>query len=366
MPPDAPAVASLYSSRAAQQLPDGQRLGEVWLTGDNSRIGNGPHAGRTLAELAQLCGPSLLGNGGGDRGAVATDLVMPPRAHPSGQPVFPLLVKFLFTSDKLSVQLHPPDTVAARRGSWGKTEMWHILHAEPGARLAVGFREGLAERDCTSQALRQAALSGAIEQMLDWREVDAGETFFVPAGTVHAIGGGLTICEIQQNSDITYRLYDYNRPGTDGRPRPLHLDEALEVIEWRTLGGQTDPTALDGGENRRSLLAACPYFMTERWEVHQSFQTAGQGRVEVWIGLGGSAELDVNGSRALCESGEVVVIPADSASFTLHPLGSATLLRTYQPDWGRDVAAPLCSAGFSESLLRRVAFSMAVGQGAER
>ena len=129
----------------------------------------------------------------------------------------------------------------------------------------------------------------------------------------------------------------------------------------------TDPTALDGGENRRSLLTACPYFMTERWEVHQPFQATSYDRAEVWIGIGGTAEFDVNGSRALCESGEAVVIPADSRSFTLRPVVPAVLLRTYQPEWERDVAAPLRLAGLSEQQLRRVVFPMAPArQGAVR
>src|SRR5579872_6074020 len=119
----------------------------------------------------------------------------------------PVLVKFLFTTEKLSVQVHPEDDYArTHHDSRGKTEMWHILAAEPGAKIAAGFREGL-----SAEQLKSASLSGEIEQMLEWFDASPGDTFFIPAGTVHAIGAGLTLCEIQQHSDITYRLYDYGR-----------------------------------------------------------------------------------------------------------------------------------------------------------
>jgi mannose-6-phosphate isomerase len=122
----------------------------------------------------------------------------------------PLLIKFLFTSENLSVQVHPE----------GKTEMWHILAAEPGAKIAAGFREPV-----TAEQAKAAALSGEIEEMLEWFDAAPGDTFFIPAGTVHAIGAGLSLCEIQQWSDVTYRLYDY------GRPRELHLDQGLAVSD---------------------------------------------------------------------------------------------------------------------------------------
>src|SRR5579863_10722473 len=147
------------------------------------------------------------------------------------------LVKFLFTTEKLSVQVHPGDAYARQHhGSPGKTEMWYILAAEPGARIAAGFREPL-----TPEQARAAAVSGEIEGLLQWFDARPGDAFFIPAGTVHAIGAGLVLCEIQQNSDVTYRLYDYNRPGADGQPRPLHLEKALDVIEWRKSGGHTAP-----------------------------------------------------------------------------------------------------------------------------
>ncbi|HWP84038.1 MAG TPA: type I phosphomannose isomerase catalytic subunit [Terriglobia bacterium] len=333
-----------------------QRIGEVWLTGSDNRVAGGLHAGKTLQQVASECGAYLLGEG------------FP--AHPSGQPVFPLLVKFLFTTDKLSVQVHPPDSAAKAQGSWGKTEMWHILWAAPGARLAVGFREDAARQvEAHPAMLREAAASGAIEEMLDWRQVRAGETYFVPAGTVHAIGAGITLCEIQQNSDLTYRLYDYNRPGMDGKPRPLHLEEALAVIEPRSTGGLTTPVGWPGRPGR-TLLAACPYFATERWEVSALPRTEQQDlcfaqqergerrRLELWIALEGGAEFASDGCREMVRAGEVLVIPAAAETFSLRPAGRGAFLRTCLPDWEHGLLASLRAAGLEAEDLKHTVFPL--------
>lgn len=142
----------------------------------------------------------------------------------TGEVWFPaddLLIKFLFTSGNLSVQVHPADDFAGKHeNSRGKTEMWHILRADPGARIALGF-----QRPISAEELDSSARSGEIMDLLNWVEVHPGETYFIPAGTVHAIGAGIALCEIQENSDITYRLYDY------GRDRPLHIEQALKVAD---------------------------------------------------------------------------------------------------------------------------------------
>jgi mannose-6-phosphate isomerase len=169
----------------------------------------------------------------------------------------PVLVKFVFTSEKLSVQVHPHDEYAARHhGSRGKTEMWYVLAAEPGARIAAGLREPVSR-----EHLREAALSGEIENLLAWYEASPGDTFFIPAGTVHAIGPGLAMCEIQQNCDLTYRLYDY------GRPRELHLEHALAVSHTGPHAPRRQPQATgSGGE----LLVACEYFTATRHAIKES------------------------------------------------------------------------------------------------
>ena len=168
---------------------------------------------------------------------------------PSGQPM-PLLLKFLFTTERLSVQVHPGDAYARlHHQSNGKTEMWHILRADPGAQLALGLNQTL-----TAAELRADSESGAIEGKLNWIDARPGETYFVPAGTIHAIGGGLAVCEIQQQSDVTYRLYDY------GRPRELHLDRGVEVSDLRKYSPPPAPVG---------CLAECAYFRTERLVVEK-------------------------------------------------------------------------------------------------
>jgi len=166
----------------------------------------------------------------------------------------PLLIKFLFTTEKLSVQVHPADDYARiHHSSRGKTEMWHVLRAEPGAQIAAGFREPI-----TPRRLREASLSGEIEDLLQWFDAAPGDTFFIPAGTVHAIGAGVTLCEIQQHSDITYRLYDY------GRPRELHLDPAIEVSNLGPYDARRHPEA--------GFLVSCPYFTTSKLCISDRFR----------------------------------------------------------------------------------------------
>jgi len=164
---------------------------------------------------------------------------------PQGGKPPPLLVKYIFTSEKLSIQVHPNDDQANRRGlAKGKSECWYILDAEPAAALGLGAKQPVDPAD-----LREAALDGSIEELIDWRPVKAGEFYYIPAGTVHAIGAGISLLEFQQNADVTYRLYDY------GRPRELHLDDGIAVSRteapypadcWRPAGGEMDAVLLNG------------------------------------------------------------------------------------------------------------------------
>jgi mannose-6-phosphate isomerase len=217
----------------------------------------------------------------------------------------PLLIKFLFTSEKLSVQVHPNDDYARlHHGSPGKTEMWHVLHAEPGAKVAAGF-----SAEITQQELRDSALSGEIEQLLHWHEAAPGDTFFIPAGTVHAIGEGLTLCEIQQQSDITYRLYDY------GRPRELHLDRGVEVSH---LGPLTKNTP------EKQVLVKCPYFTTSKMQLFaetKSIMPLAQPQFAIFID--GSATINGKATAA----GDVWFLEENKEEIRVS--GTATLLLSH-------------------------------------
>ena len=218
---------------------DAPTVGESWVLtlrkNEKNRVANGPWAGKTLDEVI------------GAFGASAAD--------------FPLLVKFIDAGDRLSVQVHPDDAYAARvENDRGKTEMWHILAADEGSELICGLREGI-----TREAFAEAARAGDPERALAHIPVRPGETYFIPAGLPHAIGKGILLAEIQQNCDLTYRIWDYDRRGADGKPRELHLEKALDVVRPFTpaqidaIRYEADPAA-----DRATVLAACSRFRVER------------------------------------------------------------------------------------------------------
>lgn len=227
----------------------------------------------------------------------------------------PILVKFLFASEDLSVQVHPDDDYArTHENSCGKAEMWHVLRAAPGAKIGLGFCE-----TTTREKLREGALSGEILNLLRWFPAAAGQTYFTPARTVHAIGAGVAICEIQQNSDVTYRLYDY------GRGRELHLERALEVADLGPHPGPAPPAKLNGN---RELLARCRYFATELERLTSEVDSAPDAsRFELLIVLEGRGA--ISGERF--QAGEVWHVPARARAFRLSPDVPTTLLRTYVP-----------------------------------
>jgi mannose-6-phosphate isomerase len=230
----------------------------------------------------------------------------------------PLLVKFLFTSDRLSVQVHPPDAYAMEHhGSRGKTEMWHILRAEPEAAIALGLRVPV-----TKEQLRAAAESGEIVDLLNWIPVRPGETYFIPAGTIHAIGGGIVICEVQQLSDITYRLYDYQRLDKDGNPRELHLDHSVAVARLEPGGAAQEVQCLEDG---RELLVDSEYFRTERLVVKGRATVPARHRNQLCIALEGGGEF---GDQPFA-AGETWEIPAGQGVEISSP--SAVFLITSAP-----------------------------------
>jgi mannose-6-phosphate isomerase len=219
----------------------------------------------------------------------------------------PLLIKFLETFDKLSVQVHPPDSYARQHEkSCGKTEMWHITAAQPGARVAVGFRERM-----TREQVRRGIETGDIESQLNWLHVRPGDTVFVGSGHIHAIGAGVSLCEIQQNSDVTYRLYDY------GRKRELHLEKGLDVC------------SLEPYDGRRALPVRCEYFQTEelRWTEPLRYRAA-DVPAHFLIVLGGSGTI---GSERF-EAGQVWFVDAGSDALDVVPESPLRLLRTWRPD----------------------------------
>lgn len=271
--------------------PATEPIGEVWYHERNA-TSEGP----TLEELLATQGRSLLGE------AVDT-------------PVFPLLAKFIFTADKLSVQVHPDDDYAQRHeGQWGKIEAWYVLRTEPGARLALGLRE-----PSPAERFREVALSGEIEQLLDWREIRPGDVFVIYPGTIHALGPGVVLAEIQQNCDLTYRIYDY------GRPRPLHLDQAVAVARLGPYPGSPALQELPDGWVR---LARTRYFAAELLRTSQvAPYEPDASRFHLLLVLEGRARLAGQPASA----GDCWFVPAAAAPFLIEPDGMACLLRSYYP-----------------------------------
>jgi mannose-6-phosphate isomerase len=275
----------------------GGPIGEAWLTGDLCQVTNGPLAGRTLAELARQFGARLLGDANKD----ATR--------------FPLLVKFLFPSERLSVQVHPDDESAAKLGQpCGKTECWYVLRADPGAQVGLGLKPGT-----TKAAVAEAIHEKRMEHLLNWIDIHEGDMIYVEAGTVHAIGGGSVIMETQQNSDTTYRLYDY------GRPRELHIENGLRMIKERTHAGKVvaNPPQIAQGKTQINLVTS-PCFIVDQFKVSRAweFRRPRHAKRSVWclVATRGCGVIESEGAAPVTfASGEAVAVPAAVERFMLKP-----------------------------------------------
>ncbi|MBI3697233.1 MAG: class I mannose-6-phosphate isomerase [Acidobacteria bacterium] len=296
-----------------------RQIGEAWYTFEENTVINGPWAGQTLAGLMERHGARLMGTAFRPsrlKRRSAGDASPSPRVSASPRSLyFPLLIKFLFTSERLSVQVHPDDAYALEHEDGpGKTEMWYVVRADPGAAIALGLTEPL-DRD----KLREAALSGEIVHYLNWVPVKAGDAIFSPPGTLHSIGPGLALCEVQQNSDLTYRFYDFGRLGEDGRLRPLHIDRAVEVTRLDRHPGVQPPG---------DTLATCDYFTVERlrWEGAALYRPD-RARMHLLIFLEGRGEL---GGEPY-QPGDVYLIPAALDPFELRPSQPSVALLAYVP-----------------------------------
>jgi mannose-6-phosphate isomerase len=306
-----------YFSRAVE----GEPIGEVWLTGENCQVASGPLAGKTLRDLAAEYGAALTG----DASPEATR--------------FPLVIKFLFPRQKLSVQVHPNNELARLAGECcGKTECWYIARAVAGAHVGIGLRAGI-----DREMFRRAVDANQAEHMLNWLDVRKGEMMYVDAGTVHAVGPNCIIVETQQNCDITYRLYDY------GRPRPLHLDRGIEAMREKTRAGRVEPQTVEGHE----VLIASPCFIVEEHKVESPVllaAEAGKSSIQVLVSLDGGAVVECAGCSPLpFMRGEAVVIPASSPAVTLRPQWGADILRMRLPSGA--VAEPLASLHSNGALI---------------
>jgi mannose-6-phosphate isomerase len=291
-------------------------IGEVWLSGDQCQVANGVLASMSLGELCRRYGRDLVGET-----APETER-------------FPLLVKFIFPRDKLSVQVHPDDQTARRAGlPCGKTECWYVFQAEPGAKIGLGLKPGT-----TREEFARAIEEVRAEQLLNWIDVRAGEMIYVDAGTVHAIGPGVILLETQQNSDTTYRLYDY------GRPRELHAKQGLAALKEKTRAGKV--RAQSTANVSYTALVNSPWFMVSKAALRdgklltkQPDDAPGPTSAEVLVALDGCGVVECDGVQPVTLArGEAVVVPASVRRYTLRGQWNINVLHARVP--GGNVPEP--------------------------
>jgi mannose-6-phosphate isomerase len=296
-----------------------ENIGEAWLTGDDCKVANGPLKGKSLSQLS---------------GEFRIDLVGEAARDPQR---FPLLLKFLFPLQKLSVQVHPDDEQAQRVGQpWGKTECWYVAHARPGSQIALGLKAGV-----TVAQFEKAIHEERAEELLNWIDVFAGDMVYVAGGTVHTLGPGSVIVEIQQQSDTTYRLYDY------GRPRQLHLQEGLAAVKEKTSSGKvvrSAPCEIRGSHNLHSPLIAAPYFAVDMFETKQvlSLNTrdeSDRSSAQILVAIDGCGVIEAPGKEPVTlAKGDAVVVPACIENFDVRPQWTLEFLRAHVP--GKQLPEP--------------------------
>ncbi|RDY57693.1 type I phosphomannose isomerase catalytic subunit [Flagellimonas nanhaiensis] len=283
--------------------------GESWelsgVDGDISEISNGPLEGTSLQELIAKEGGQLLGKGVVER--FGTD--------------FPILIKFIDAKQDLSIQLHPNDELAKKRhDSFGKTEMWYIMDADPGAKLIVGFNKDV-EKEEYIESLKENTLL----DLLNYEEVKEGDTFFINTGKIHAIGAGVLLAEIQQTSDITYRVFDFNRKDKNGNLRELHTELALDAIDYT----KKDDFKVNypSDKNVANTMVDCPYFKTNFMELTEGIQqdVSNRDSFTIYMCVGGSATISNDWGNAQIRKGETILVSASSQKIDIETDGAKLL-----------------------------------------
>lgn len=292
---------------------DQTSIGESWeisgVEGSESVVADGPDAGLTLTQLMERYGSKLLGE----------------KNYQKYGNTFPLLIKFIDACQDLSVQVHPTDELAQKRGAkFGKTEMWYVLGAEKGARLANGFNNKVDPAE-----YEKLVETGEIMDVLNFNDIKPGDTFFIPAGRVHAIGKGAFVAEIQETSDITYRLYDYKRKDKDGNERQLHTKEAFEAINFNDTEGK--PVEYNMVRDIPVNLATTPFFTTNVWQIdHEVMRDYSEwDTFVVIICTKGAATITTDTDSKHVKEGMSILIPASCKKLTIEPDKVFEALETY-------------------------------------
>lgn len=283
-----------------------ETTGESWelsaVEGDVSVVSNGIYKNKPLTDILAQYPEEVLGT----------------KVHKQFGTQFPLLFKFLDANKTLSIQVHPNDELAKKRhNSFGKTEMWYVMQADEGSRIIVGFKE----KSSQEQYLEHLQNKDLIE-ILNEVEVKKGDVFFLETGTIHAIGAGIVLAEIQQTSDITYRIYDWDRVDAQGKLRELHVEEALDAMNYNVTDAQKHYTTL---ENKSNVMVNCPYFTTSYLPLNGSTGVSKDGSsFTVYICTEGEFSVEIGAEKYTFKKGDTILIPAVLKVFILS--GEATLL----------------------------------------
>ena len=292
-----------------------KNVGESWelsaVAGNESIVSNGEFAGRSIVELIKEYKADLLGE----------------EVYAECGDTFPILVKFIDARDDLSIQVHPDDELAAVRhnGSKGKTEMWYVVKADEGAHLMSGMSQQITPKEY----VRRIENNTITEVLCDYK-VKEGDVFFLPAGRVHSIGKGCFIAEIQQTSDITYRIYDFGRLGLDGKPRELHVEQSKDAVDYSVLDDYK--TSYTPEQNKPVSLVECDYFKTHLLELTESVEVPVEANDSFMIVIcleGAGTLTDSNGYSLNLKQGETVLVPAKIEGFILSPTNSMKVMTCY-------------------------------------
>jgi mannose-6-phosphate isomerase len=289
-------------------------IGEAWMTGSECRFANGPFVGQKLGGEWPQMPPEWTG----------TQIAAGGR--------FPLLAKFVFAEEKLSLQVHPDDKYAScheqAAGGLGKTEMWYAVRTRPGAEVLAGLKP-----EVTRESFTRAVADCTAETCVSRIPLASGDAVFIPAGTVHTIGPGNILCEIQQHSDITYRVYDYNRRDANGQSRELHIAKALEVMRVGEQNcGKLAPVRIERGGVTETHFIACPYFAVEKWDFASRVRASmAPEHFDLWIFLEGSGILRWGRERVAYAPTQAWLIPAALGVYEIVPDTQTSILRAYVP-----------------------------------
>ncbi|CAL2065595.1 type I phosphomannose isomerase catalytic subunit [Tenacibaculum sp. 190524A05c] len=292
---------------------DKSNIGESWevsdVEGDTSIVSNGNLMGKNLKELIATYKGDLVGD----------------KVFKDFGNKFPLLIKFIDAKEALSIQLHPNDELAQKRhNSFGKTEMWYVMQSDDKANLIVGF-----QKDSNQEEYLHHLENKSLLEILNVDEVSKGDVYFIPTGRVHAIGAGVLLAEIQQTSDITYRVYDWDRQDSEGNYRDLHTDLALDAIDYKSQQSYT--TAYSKQENVASEIVSCPYFTTNVLPIEGSFYVNHNDKDSfvIYMCVEGKVEFSMNGESETIAMGETILVPASIKDFKLSSSVKSELLEVY-------------------------------------